>query len=89
MLQKVAAILGKVAADLCFRVSNMRLLLPEKYFELAATYAANLGFVYLVPLYTIVVLNTQRFGALMSESVSMNGSITGLKSLDLENLALE
>ena len=71
MLQKVAAILGKVAADLCFRVSNMRLLLPEKYFEFAATYAANLGFVYPVPLYTIVVLNTQRFGALMSESVSM------------------
>jgi hypothetical protein len=71
MLQKVAAIIDKVAADLCFRVSNMRLLLPEKYFEFAATYAANLGFVYLVSIYTIVVLNTLRFGALMSESVSM------------------
>ena len=41
MLQKVAAKVNKVAADLCFRVSNMRLLLPEKYFEFAATYAAN------------------------------------------------
>ena len=40
MLQKVAARVDKVAADLCFRVSNMRLLLPEKYFEFAATYAA-------------------------------------------------
>ena len=58
MLPKVAAIIDKVAADLCFRASNMRLLLPEKYFEFAATYAANLGFVYLVPLYTVMVLNT-------------------------------
>ena len=71
MLQKSSAQKGFCAEDLCFRVSNMRLLLPEKYFESAATYAANLGFVYPVPLYTIVVLNTQRFGALMSESVSM------------------
>jgi hypothetical protein len=71
MLQKVAAILGKVAADLCFRASKVRWLLHKKYFDFAASSAANLGFVYLVPLYTIVVLNTQRFGALMSESVSM------------------
>ena len=71
MLQKVAAIIDKVAADLCFRASKVRLLLHKKYFDFAATYAANLGFVYLVSLYTIVVLNTLRFGALMSESVSM------------------
>ena len=63
MLQKVAAILGKVAADLCFMVSNMRLLLPEKYFEFAATYAANLGFVYLVPLYNIVMPYLRHFGS--------------------------
>ena len=48
MLQKVAAILGKVAADLCFRVSNMRLLLPEKYFEFAASSAAIFLCLYII-----------------------------------------
>ena len=48
MLQKVAAILGKVAADLCFRVSNMRLLLPEKYFEIAVSSAACLLCLYIL-----------------------------------------
>ena len=71
MLQKVAAIIDKVAADLCFGASKVRWLLHKKYFDFAATSAAILGFVYLVSLYTIVVLNTLRFGALMSESVSM------------------
>ena len=53
MLQKVAAILGKVAADLCFRAYEVRWLLPEKYFEIAATSAACL-----LCLYNIVMLNT-------------------------------
>ena len=40
MLQKVAAMVDKFAADLLFRVSKVRLLLSEKYFEIAATSAA-------------------------------------------------
>ena len=40
MLQKVAAMVNKVAVDLRFRVSKVRLLLPEKYFEIAASFAA-------------------------------------------------
>ena len=40
MLQKVAAILGKVAADLCFRASKVRWLLHKKYFDFAASSAA-------------------------------------------------
>ena len=42
MLQKVTAILGKVAADLCFRASKVRWLLHEKYFDFAASSAAGL-----------------------------------------------
>ena len=41
MLQKVAAVLGKVAADLCFRASKVRWLLHKKYFDFAANSAAN------------------------------------------------
>ena len=57
MLQKAAAMVNKVAVDLRFRVSKVRLLLSEKYFEIAATSAAC----FCMPLYNIVVLNTQRF----------------------------
>ena len=32
----------KVAADLCFRASKVRWLLPEKYFDFAASSAASL-----------------------------------------------
>ena len=32
----------KVAADLCFRASKVRWLLPEKYFDFAANSAAGL-----------------------------------------------
>ena len=32
----------KVAADLCFRASKLRWLLPEKYFDFAASSAADL-----------------------------------------------
>ena len=42
MLQKVAAMVDKVAADLCFRASKVRLLLLEKYFDFAASSAAGL-----------------------------------------------
>ena len=40
MLQKVAAIIDKVAADLCFRASKVRWLLHKKYFDFAASSAA-------------------------------------------------
>ena len=68
----------KVAADLCFRASKLRWLLPEKYFDFAASSAAGLllddNINNLRPnqppralkepsLYIIVVLNTQRLGA--------------------------
>ena len=42
MLQKVAAIVNKVAADLCVMASKVRLLLHKKFFEFAATSAACL-----------------------------------------------
>ena len=42
MLQKVAAMVDKVAADLCFRACEVRLLLLEKYFDFAACSAACL-----------------------------------------------
>ena len=42
MLQKVAAMVDKVAADLCFRASKVRLLLLEKHFDFAACSAACL-----------------------------------------------
>ena len=42
MLQKVAAIVNKVAADLCFRASKVRLLLQRQIFAVAATSAACL-----------------------------------------------
>ena len=40
MLQKVAAKVNKVAADLCFRASKVRWLLHKKYFDFAASSAA-------------------------------------------------
>ena len=54
---KTAAMVDKVAADLEFRAYEVRWLLPEKYFEIAATSAACL-----LCLYIIGVLNSQRFG---------------------------
>ena len=41
MLQKVAAMVDKIAADLELIASKVRLLLHKKYFDVAATYAAN------------------------------------------------
>ena len=60
MLQKVAAMVNKVAADLGFRAYEVRWLLPKKYFDFAASSAAGL-----LCLYIIGVLNTQRFSALV------------------------
>ena len=74
----------KVAADLCFRASKVRWLLPEKYFDFAASSAAGLllddNINNLRPnqppralkepsLYIIVVLNTQRFDVLVPKIV--------------------
>ena len=42
MMQKVAAIVNKIAADLGLMASKVRSLLPEKYFEIAASSAAGL-----------------------------------------------
>ena len=42
MLQKVAAKVNKVAADLCLMAREVRWLLPEKYFDFAASSAAGL-----------------------------------------------
>ena len=39
-MQKVTAIVNKVAADLGLMAYEVRWLLPEKYFEIAATSAA-------------------------------------------------
>ena len=60
MLQKVAAMVDKVAADLGLMAFEVRWLLPEKYFEIAATYAACL-----LCLYIIGVLNIQRYSVFM------------------------
>ena len=59
MLQKVAAIVNKIAADLGLMASKVRSLLPEKYFEIAATSAATLC----VPLYIIVLPYFRHFGS--------------------------
>ena len=48
MLQKVAAIVDEIAADLCFKASKVRLLLLEKYFEIAANCAADFVCLYII-----------------------------------------
>ena len=40
MLQKVAAMVDNIAADLGFRAYEVRWLLPKKYFDFAASSAA-------------------------------------------------
>ena len=57
MMQKVAAMVDKVAADLGLMASKVRSLLPEKYFEIAATSAAC----FCVPLYNIVMPYLRHF----------------------------
>ena len=42
MMQKVAAFVNKVAADLGLMASEVRWLLPKKYFDFAASSAAGL-----------------------------------------------
>ena len=61
MLQKAAAMVNKVAVDLRFRVSKVRLLLPEKYFEIAATSAAC----FCMPLYNIVMPYLRHYSVFM------------------------
>ncbi len=89
MLQKVAANVDNVAADLCFRASEVRWLLMKIFFSIAATSAADLlldeNINNIAPestssgargtsLYIIGVLNTQRFGAF----VLKNGDFCGM-----------
>ena len=59
MLQKVAAMGDKVAADLCFRGSKVRWLLPEKYFDFAASSTAG----FCAPLYNIVMPYLRHYSA--------------------------
>ena len=47
MLQKVAAMVDKVAVDLGLMASIVCLLLPEKYFEIAVSSAACLLCLYI------------------------------------------
>ena len=58
MLQKVAAMVDKIAADLGLIASKVRLLLHKKFFILAASSAA----IFCVPLYIIVMLYLRHFG---------------------------
>ena len=51
MLQKVAAMVNKIAADLGLIASKVRLLLHKKFFILAASSAA----IFCVPLYIVVM----------------------------------
>ena len=60
MLQKVAAMVDKIAADLGFRAYEVRWFLHEKYFDFSATSAACL-----LCLYIIGVLNIQRYSIFM------------------------
>ena len=61
MLQKVAAMVDKIAADLGLIASKVRLLLHKKFFILAASSAA----IFCVPLYIIVMPYLRHFGALV------------------------
>ena len=60
MLQKVAAMVDKVAADLGFRAYKVRWLQHKMFFKFAATSAACL-----LCLYIIGVLNIQRYSVFM------------------------
>ena len=59
MLQKVAAMVDKIAADLGLIASKVRLLLHKKFFILAASSAA----IFCVPLYIIVMPYLRHFGS--------------------------
>ena len=48
MLQKVAAMVGKIAADLELIASKVRLLLHKKYFDFAASSAAIFLCLYII-----------------------------------------
>ena len=59
MLQKVAAMVDKIVADLGLIASKVRLLLYKKFFILAASSAA----IFCVPLYIIVMPYLRHFGS--------------------------
>ena len=59
MLQKVAAMVNKVAADLRFRACKVRWLLMKIFFAIAASSAA----IFCVPLYNIVMPYLRHFGS--------------------------
>ena len=48
MLQKVAVMVDNIAADLGLMASEVRWLLPEKYFEIAVSSAACLLCLYIL-----------------------------------------
>ena len=59
MLQKVAAMVNKVAADLRFRACKVRWLLMKIFFAIAASSAA----IFCAPLYNIVMPYFRHFGS--------------------------
>ena len=59
MLQKVAAMVNKVAADLRFRACKVRWLLMKIFFAIAASSAA----IFCVPLYNIVMPYLRHFSS--------------------------
>ena len=64
MLQKVAAMVDKIAADLGLIASKVRLLLHKKFFILAASSAA----IFCVPLYIIVMPYLRHFGSFVPKN---------------------
>ncbi len=71
MLQKVAAIVDKVAADLGLRAYEVRWLLHKKYLDFAASSAATLC----VPLYIIVLPYFRHFGSFVPKNrIAINRS---------------
>ena len=70
ILQKVAAMVDKIAADLGLIASKVRLLLHKKFFILAASSAA----IFCVPLYIIVMPYLRHFGSFVPKIRESGGS---------------
>ena len=71
MLQKVAAMVDKIAADLGLIASKVRLLLHKKFFILAASSAA----IFCVPLYYIVLPYLRHFGSFVPKIGDFGGRL--------------
>ena len=69
MLQKIAAMMDNVAADLYFMASKVRLLLQKKNY-----YCRFFCRYFYVPLYTIRVLNTLRLSVFVPKIRESGGS---------------